>query len=355
MAATESLPELLATHAADIAAARADMGAALPACYDDLWLLRYCLSFPVAAERAEALRKGVAWREAHAALLADAAAGRPAPHASVIGSSQVAGYHGATRQGDPLFVVRSGLCQPVELMKVCSVEEFSAWLMYWREVGFLMCERETRARGHLVKQITLIDLKDSPITVFDRKYFTALGESGKVSEYVYPQLLRRSVIMHPPAFFSTVFAFMKPFMSAKQLEKTTLCPGSSAARPSLGACPFAREMFEGADVPTFLGGSCRCAAKGGCICERPNEQCSPGPRGGPREAVITVGARSMHDVMLAACVMRRARALGLWAPCWHPSLLFPHTLTHCPLALPTPRPRAPAAARLGMSSGMPLR
>ena len=316
MAAAEppSLAQLLATHAPAIADLRAELGDALPALYDNVWLLRYVLSFPAAPERAEALRKGIAWRAANAALLADAAAGRPPPGDGLISAGQVAAFHGATRRGDPLFVVRSALCSPVELMKVVSVETFTSWLMYWREVGFLRCDKETRARGFVVKQLTLIDMKDSPITTFDRKYFTSLGESSRVSEYVYPQLLRRSILMHPPAFFNTVFAFIKPFMSAKALEKTTLCPGLSAARPSFSGCPFASALFDGAELPTFLGGSCRCTAKGGCICARPNEQCSPGPSGGPREAVISVPARSVHDVMLTACVGRRAAGAALRAP-----------------------------------------
>ena len=293
-----ALPDLLATHAAAIASLRAELSAELPAAYDDVYLLRYCLSFPAPPERAAALRKGIAWRAAHAELLADAAAGRPPPAHAAISASQVAGFHGATKGGDPLFVVRSGLCSPADLMRVVAVEDFTAWLMYYREVGFIACDRETRARGALVKQITVVDLKDSPLAVFDRKYFTALGEASNVSEYVYPQLLRRSVIMHPPAFFSTVFALIKPFMSAKSLEKTTLCPGSSAARPAFAACPFAAALFEGAALPTFLGGTCRCTHLGGCICGRPNEQCLPGSA--PRDAVLAIPARSVHDVYLTA-------------------------------------------------------
>ena len=339
------LADLLSTHAPAIAALRADLGADLPDCYDDIWLLRYALSYPAAPERAAALRKGIAWRAKNAALLADAAAGRPPPGDALISASQVAAFHGATKRGDPLFVVRSGLCQPVELMKACSVEEFTAWLMYWREVGFLACDRETRTRGRLVKQLTLIDLKDSPITVYDKKYFTALGESSNVSEYVYPQLLRRSILMHPPSFFSAIFAFIKPFMSAKSLEKTTLCPGLSAARPSFAACPFASALFDGAELPTFLGGACRCTAKGGCICARPNEQYCPGAAGGPREAVIAIPARSAHDVMITACVAPpppRARARTHKHPL--PSRTHPRP----------PRPR-PAAARRGTSSPTPSR
>jgi hypothetical protein len=301
-AAPTPLAQLYAEHAASIAALRAELGADLPQLYDDLYLLRYTLSYPSAPERTAALRKGIAWRAAHAELLADAAAGRPPPAAQAISSSQVAAFHGATRGGDPLFVVRSGLCSPVELMKIVSVPDFTGWLMYYREVGFLMCDKETRARGHLVKQITVVDLKDSPLSVFDRPYFSALGEASTISEYVYPQLLRRSVLMHPPSFFSTVFAFIRPFMSAKSLEKTTLCPGATAARPAFAACPFAAALFDGAALPTFLGGTCRCTPLGGCICGRPNEQCLPGTA--PKDAVFAIPARAVHDVYLTACVFR---------------------------------------------------
>ena len=290
----------LKTHAAAIEGLRLAIGSSLPSYMDSLYLLRFCLSFPQEKERVEAVRKCIAWREANAGMLADAAAGRGAPSEAAIRAFQVAGFHGKTRRGDSLFVVRSGLCDPIGMMKAVSHEEFVAWLMYYREVGCLDCAAETARRGYLCKQVTLIDLKDSPITTFDTRYFKGLGEASNVSEYVYPQLLRRSVIFNPPSFFSTVFAFIRPFMSAKSLEKTTLCPGRTAARPSFSACPFASALFDGADLPTFLGGKCLCLAKGGCVSGRPNEQCRPAPAGGPREATIVVPARSVYDIHLAA-------------------------------------------------------
>ena len=89
-------------------------------------------------------------------------------------------------------------------------------------------------------------------------------------------------------------------MSAKSLEKTILCPGKTPARPSAAACPFVTTLFDVDSLPTFLGGSCRCAARGGCVAARPNEQSRPAPPGGPRDAKISVGARSHHDVFLSA-------------------------------------------------------
>jgi len=298
------LDALLAARRDDIAALRAAAAAEapLPALVDEIFLLRYVLSFPTPDARADALRKCLAWRAANAALLADAAAGRPPAAAAAVGRFSVAGFHGATRDGDPLFIVRSALCDPVALMNACSEEDVMSTLMHAREVGFLLCDAETRARRRLVKQVTLVNLEGSPIGAFDRRYFATLGESSNISEFAYPQLLRRTVIFHPPYFFSAVYAVIKPFMSAKSIEKTVVCPGRAPAGGPAGAlaCPAARALFDAPALPTFLGGACRCTAAGGCVGERPNEETRPAPAGGPRGARVAVPARAAHDVKLVA-------------------------------------------------------
>lgn len=40
-------------------------------------------------------------------------------------------------------------------------------------------------------------------------------------------------------------------------------------------CPFASAHFAPADLPTFLGGGCRCAEKGGCVLCVPNDRQAP--------------------------------------------------------------------------------
>ena len=84
----QTLDALLAAHAADIARLRSDVAPTeLPPQWDDVWLLRYVLSFPGtenAVKRVELVRQCVAWRAENAGMLADADAGRPAPHAAAI-------------------------------------------------------------------------------------------------------------------------------------------------------------------------------------------------------------------------------------------------------------------------------
>jgi hypothetical protein len=293
-----SVDALLTLHAPAIEALRAALASELPPTWDEIHLLRYVLSF-AEAERAATVRKALAWRAAHAELLQSAAAGTPPPHFEAFHAHQAAGFHGTSKHGDSLFIVRTGLSDvPGMIAANITSEMFVEMNMHSREVAFLAADRETRARRVLVKSITLIDMRTAAYG-FNAKYASAIGESSKLSEFLYPQMLKRSVLFNPPSFFNVMFAVIKPFMSAKSLEKTTLCPGTLSG-PSATACPFVTALFDVDTLPTFLGGRCRCAAKGGCIAGRPNEATRPCPPGGPRDARVTVGARSVHEVFLGA-------------------------------------------------------
>ena len=67
-----SFDELLTQHAPAIATLREALSTELPASWDDIYLLRYVLSF-AEHERAATVRKALAWRAAHAPMVAAAA------------------------------------------------------------------------------------------------------------------------------------------------------------------------------------------------------------------------------------------------------------------------------------------
>jgi hypothetical protein len=241
-------------------------------------------------------------------MLADAAAGKPPPKHDVIGPYCVAEIHSARSVAhEPLYIVRAGLCGPSELMRRVSTADFMAWLMHMKELAFIMCDKATRERRVMVKLISIVDLSGVTLAMgADSSYQRTIGDSGKLSEVVYPQLLARQVIIHPPSFFWALFSIFKIFMSAKVMEKLGFCPGRSAERPSASACPFASVRFRMEDLPTFLGGSCRCTARGGCVAGVPNEQKAPLVAPG---AAVTVAAGAVHEVALTA---RRAGERLAW-------------------------------------------
>ena len=241
-------------------------------------------------------------------MLADAAAGKQAPKHDVIGPYCVAELHAARSVAhEPLYVVRAGLCNPGELMKKVTTAEFLTWLLFQKELAFRLCDAETRTRRVLVKMISIVDLSGVTLAMgAESSYQRCIGDSGKLSEDLYPQLLARQALMHPPSFFWALFSLFKLFMSQKVLEKVGFCPGRSADRPSASACPFASVRFRLEDLPTFLGGTCRCTSRGGCVAGVPNDQKAPAVAAG---AAVHVAAGAVHEVALTA---RRAGERLAW-------------------------------------------
>jgi hypothetical protein len=198
--------------------------------------------------------------------------------------------------------VRAGLCNPSGLLKVVSPTDFLAWLMYQKEVAFRACDAATRSRRVLVKMLSVVDLTGITLAMgAETQYQKTIGESGKLSEEIYPQLLARSVVIHPPFFFYALFSLFRVFMSTRMLEKMGVCPGRSDASPSASVCPFASVRFKLEQLPTFLGGGCRCTAAGGCVACTPNEQKAPaGDTDADGAASVTVPAGGVHELALTA-------------------------------------------------------
>ena len=138
-------------QAADVTALRAALGADAPAGCDDIWLLRFCLSFSEPAKQESSVRACIAWRAANAPLLDSVREGKTLPKDALIKSLCLTDYHGATKYGEPVNIVRAGLCSPPALLAVVSAEEFFEWLMWQKEVSFLACDAAMRKNRLLVK------------------------------------------------------------------------------------------------------------------------------------------------------------------------------------------------------------
>jgi hypothetical protein len=122
----------------------------------------------------------------------------------------------------------------------------------------------------------VVDMGGVAMSNIDRRFFGAMGKGGRISEYVYPQLLGRSVNVRPPSFFMALWSVVSTFMTDKMKAKMAMCPGPSEEHPSASSCPFIKGRFDDLSaLPSFLGGECVCTEVGGCIRNTPNLQYSP--------------------------------------------------------------------------------
>ena len=184
-----------------------------------------------------------------------------------------------------------------------SHDELVEFFLLGREGQMVMCDEASRQRDRVIKIFSITDLNHSNLFGMDKRFFAALGGSGKMSEILYPQILGRGLIINQPRVFTMMMTIVRPFMTKKNLEKQVLCKGTTwgAGAGLISTCPFVSSFVDPAQIPTFLGGVCTCSAKGGCIAGVDNNRTSllgvelPQGEVGSGMAVVNVPARNFAE------------------------------------------------------------
>lgn len=285
---------LLDSVRGDIPQPLSDAGSADPHHYDDIWALRFVLSHPEDANAITAAKANIAWRKEKAEMLEAARKGERLPRFAAVERFVAADYHGCTNSGAPLYLVRAGISNPTAMMDEIPKADVVDFMMYRKEIGFAKCDRITRSTRVLIKLVTVNDLNHvSLLAGTDKRFQVVLGESSKLSELHYPQLLDRAVLVNVPYIFSAIWSVMKNALSAKARSKVAICQGDTL-KGDISQCPFAK-FINLQTLPSFVGGKCRC--KGGCISGTPNEQRTlVGKQDSDGMTVATVAARDILEV-----------------------------------------------------------
>ena len=170
-----------------------------------------------------------------------------------------------------MVVIRTGYSDNTACLENMTREEIRDAVIFQKEYMYTLCDRESRKRGHLVKAVNLIDMKGFSLLDINREFSSILGESMAETELFYPQLLMRLFFLNSPFIMSAVMAMAEFFLPARTFAKIGRCRGGSTRKDPWSSCPYAQMVVDQSEVPTFLGGSCTCSEKGGCIASTPND------------------------------------------------------------------------------------
>ena len=291
-----NIDTLLAQKRSEIADLRARLGPSLPDKpeYDDVFLLRYCLTWEKKgglAEAERAVRATVQFRTQNAQVLAEIRRTGVTPNEENFLKFQTTGYAGSLAGIEPLYIVRTVLCNLKGLMTSMKEKDVADFLLFSKEVAHAQCDQMTRKTRQLVKMITVIDMQGFSMFGGDPRFYKALGDSSKRSADLYPQLLGKTVLINTPSFLRVIWSTFSLFMPKSALEKTTVCPATNTAlatTPDATACPFIRKwcgQSGTSTLPDFLGGQLPCPAE-----LKPRSECSNAL------IKITVRARSTATV-----------------------------------------------------------
>ena len=91
----------------------------------------------------------------------------------------------------------AGLVNPKALMEKLTSQQLNDFLMSTKEGAFAECDALTRSSRKLIKLSAIADLAHVSVSV-NKAFFKVLGESSKLSEDVFPQLIGVSVVVNTP-------------------------------------------------------------------------------------------------------------------------------------------------------------
>lgn len=188
--------------------------------HDDLFILRYVLSFKGDLQKcATAIKNAIEWRRANQNILA-----------------RIDELQEEVRKIIPTGMLpwQTNQGQPIQVAIPFAVEA-STWSTkseQWhheagisnREVAYRICDKLSRESGRLVKLVMIQDLTglSMAFVMQNSRLAQNQGKLSKLAEFLFPQLIATVVVTHPPSFIQTVYKMAGAVLSERLVKKVKM-------------------------------------------------------------------------------------------------------------------------------------
>ena len=172
--------------------------------------------------------------------------------------------HGFTVGGDVQAICRAAVNDEGKLYDIMDPDDFYKYMNTANEIMYKQLDKITRKTRRLTKMCMLMDYSESPIklTSKSQQFTKAQGRNSKHSEFMYPQMQGKALVINLPKIIVQFWNVAKRFFSKNMVEKIAIV--SADTSNILDTCPDAAAMFGSAErTPSFWGGTCNC--ENGCI------------------------------------------------------------------------------------------
>ena len=292
--------------------------------YDDIFFLRYILSFETAAKAEAHVRSCFQYRQTkeHQELsklcFEKNEHGRPKWEdqdlVKTMQKYQVAdALPKAQKRGGFTVLIRGGMNDANTMFDLLTRQEHLRANYAYREGSYIICDTVTRETGYLAKQVLVFDMKGSKLSdMMDRRMSSIHQEVSASSAYLYPQLVDKMCMVNAPKWMTYVLAFFRRIMPKRNMDKVAMFHSGDQMWKS----DWAQETLDRAELPSFVGGtlSDEEVAKmprlnGSLLAAKPDGSGGGGGGGGGAAAggagtgsggltELTVGARSKQEVVV---------------------------------------------------------
>ncbi|KAK1433605.1 hypothetical protein QVD17_10517 [Tagetes erecta] len=169
------------------------------------------------------------------------------------------GFHGIDKEGRPVYIEILGRVDPKKLLRVTTIDRYVRYYVQEYEktlsIRFPAC---SIAKGRRVdSNTTIIDVQGVGVWNLAKPVIELIRRLQQINTN-YPDTLCQMFIINAGQGFKMLWNMIQSVLEPKAKSKIHVL-GTKFKSTLL-------EVIDASELPEFLGGCCKCAEKGGCMC-----------------------------------------------------------------------------------------